>query len=75
MVFSDPNEERISRIVTTFVTEPPSLVDSVLPETVSRTSPHSMSTHPLWLALSREIGNLKLLDDLIRPREKLWRKC
>jgi hypothetical protein len=50
---SDPNEERISRIVTIFVTEPPSVVNSVLPETaLSRTSPHSMSTHPLWLALT-----------------------
>jgi hypothetical protein len=36
-------------IVTTFVTEPPSVVDSVLPETaLSRTSPHSMSTRSGW---------------------------
>jgi hypothetical protein len=45
---SDPSEEAKSRIVTTLVTEPPSVVDSVLPETaLSRTSPNSMSTHPL----------------------------
>src|SRR6266850_7308006 len=40
-VVSDPNEERISRIVTTFVSGLPSVVDSVLPETaLRRTSLH-----------------------------------
>jgi hypothetical protein len=28
-----------------------------------------MSTHPLWLALNRKIGNLKSLDHLIRPHQ------
>ena len=57
-----------------FVTEPPSVVDSVLPETaLSRTSPHSMSTHPLWLALNRKIGNLKSLDHSVRPRQHVRR--
>jgi hypothetical protein len=71
---SDPNEERISRIVTTFVTEPPSVVDSVLTQTaLSRTSPHSMSTHPLWLALNRKIGNRKSLDDSVRSHQHIGR--
>src|SRR5207344_248833 len=33
----------------------------------------SMSTHPLWLALNRKIGNRKSLDQLGRSGEHLWR--
>ena len=32
-----------------------------------------MSTHPLWLALNRKIGNRKSLDQLGRSGEHLWR--
>jgi hypothetical protein len=47
---------RLAAIVTTFVTELPSVVDSVLTQTAlsRRTSPHSLSTHPLWLRAESE---------------------
>lgn len=32
-----------------------------------------MSTHPLWLALNRKIGNLKSLYDFSRPRQNIRR--
>ena len=32
-----------------------------------------MSTHPLWLALNRKIGNLKSLDDSVCPCQDVRR--
>src|SRR5262249_5713408 len=44
-------------IVTTFVTEPTSVVDSVSPETVLSRNISRFGVHSQWLALNRKIQN------------------
>jgi hypothetical protein len=49
------------------------LIIQMIVAALSRTSPYSISTHRLWLALNRKIGNLKSLDHFIRSREHIGR--
>jgi hypothetical protein len=66
---SDPNEERISRIVTAFVTKTPSVVALFFHKLLSAEHLPFDVHSSAWFALNRKIGDLKLLDHFVRPHQ------